>query len=384
MINVRDTGALGDGVADDAPAIQAAFDEGGWVYVPDGTYRLASLPLRTKGRARLTLSPGATLLRAAPEIMLTNTPLVTSDGGYGGPGGILIEGGVWDVNGVAQPEYSAAFAFGHGEDITLRDLTVLDTPGWHAAEFNACKDVKVRDSRFAGFVHDGDRGFSEAIQLDAMTSAAAYPLGGPYDSTPCWNVSVKGCWFGGSGTPGSQAWPRGIGSHNGGSGPHSGIDLVGNRFEGVTDAAIRSYEWANATITGNRVGSSGGEGIVARDGSYYIDILGNQVFDSGRTGIWVSHNCGQISIRENTVVGSGKSVNDTHYGIRASDNCDLLAITGNRVRRRATGPHAKYGLSLTNTCTHVQRYGNDLRVSGVSGNLQDESVSPIANGVDAA
>lgn len=44
-VNVKDFGAIGDGIADDVPAIQAAIDSipnGGTVFIPRGTYRLAS------------------------------------------------------------------------------------------------------------------------------------------------------------------------------------------------------------------------------------------------------------------------------------------------------------------------------------------------------
>ena len=45
-ISVEDFGALGDGVTDDAPAIQATIDSlpqtGGTVYVPAGTYMLGT------------------------------------------------------------------------------------------------------------------------------------------------------------------------------------------------------------------------------------------------------------------------------------------------------------------------------------------------------
>ena len=41
MSNVRDFGAVGDGVADDTDAIQHAVDMGdGFVSLPKGTYRL--------------------------------------------------------------------------------------------------------------------------------------------------------------------------------------------------------------------------------------------------------------------------------------------------------------------------------------------------------
>lgn len=42
QVSVRDFGAVGDGIADDAPAFQAALDAHDSVFVPPGTYRLAS------------------------------------------------------------------------------------------------------------------------------------------------------------------------------------------------------------------------------------------------------------------------------------------------------------------------------------------------------
>jgi len=54
-VNVRDFGALGDGVADDTAAIQRAFDtvaDGSSFYLPAGTYRITA-PLRLGGQRRL-------------------------------------------------------------------------------------------------------------------------------------------------------------------------------------------------------------------------------------------------------------------------------------------------------------------------------------------
>ncbi|WP_149264315.1 right-handed parallel beta-helix repeat-containing protein [Actinomadura sp. K4S16] len=385
MINVRDRGAIGDGVADDSAAFQDALTAGGWIYVPPGVYLLATLPLRIPARTRLTLEPGAVLLRASPEVMLTNTPPGgSSSGGYGGPGGILVEGGLWDVNGVVRTEYSGALAFAHAEDITVRDVTVQDVPGWHAVEFNACKNTRVRDSRFMGFWHTGDRGGSEAVQFDAATSTTAYPWGGPYDETPCQDASVTGCLVGPSGTPGTQSWPRGVGSHNCGATAHSGIRVARNVFDQVTDSGVRTYKWSESLIVNNTVKASLGEGIAVRDSTYHTDVLGNQVFDSGRSGIWVNNGCSQIGIRGNTVIGSGKSEDSVHYGIRISNTCNLVQITGNRVRRRSVGPHARYGLSLTSTCDRCQRYGNYLAASGNLGAIEDVSTNVIIAATDAA
>ena len=40
--NVKDFGAVGDGVADDTSAIQAAINSGGWVFLPRGDYKLSA------------------------------------------------------------------------------------------------------------------------------------------------------------------------------------------------------------------------------------------------------------------------------------------------------------------------------------------------------
>ena len=64
MINVRDFGAVGDGITLDTQAIQAALDAGGIVHFPAGTYLSGTIYLRSNGG--LDLAPGATIL-AAPD-----------------------------------------------------------------------------------------------------------------------------------------------------------------------------------------------------------------------------------------------------------------------------------------------------------------------------
>lgn len=385
MIDVLlECGAVGEGVTDDSAALQAGLDIGGWVYVPAGTYRLASLPLRIGARTRLTLAPGATLLRDAAEAILTNGTPSQTFGGYTGRGQILIEGGVWDVNAAAHPEPSGGIAVAHGTGITIRDLMIVDTPSWHALEVNACKTVRVEGCRFAGWVDTADRGWSEAVQIDADTSAAAFPWFGPHDGTVCDDITVEGCWFGASGTPGTVAWPRGVGSHNtSGTNRHKNITVEGCTFEDLGDAAIQTYFWDGATIALNKIYRPGGEGIAVKDDSRYVVVAVNRIYDAGRTGIWVNTDCTRISVRGNDVVGSGASQHNAHYGIRASNNCSWLKITGNSVSKRAAGNHAKYGLSIDSTCSAVQRYGNDLRSSGATGSLYDASQSPVTSAADA-
>lgn len=59
MRNIKDYGAIGDGETLNTAAIQKAIDDGGMVYVPDGTYITGTLYLKSNGG--LHLAPGAVL-----------------------------------------------------------------------------------------------------------------------------------------------------------------------------------------------------------------------------------------------------------------------------------------------------------------------------------
>ena len=148
MFDVRFYGAKGDGVADDAPAIQAAFDAaqtagGGQVIVPPGTYRLATLPLRIWRHTRFTLLPGAVLQRGAAASILTNGAAGQTLGGYTGHGDIVIEGGVWDMRATVTGLTAAqtCIMIGHAQAVTIRGIEVRDVPGWHGVEINSAEAI---------------------------------------------------------------------------------------------------------------------------------------------------------------------------------------------------------------------------------------------------
>ena len=84
-LNVRSFGAVGDGVHDDTPAIQAAINvcpEGGRVLIPAGDYHV--LPLFLKSHIRVEIQKGATLLLCTDRSRFPILPGVTftQDGEY--------------------------------------------------------------------------------------------------------------------------------------------------------------------------------------------------------------------------------------------------------------------------------------------------------------
>lgn len=374
------------GAVDASALVQDGVDDHGWVYLPGGTYRWDSM-VRTPGRRRITLAPDATIVRSSSAPLFTNTPSGGGGGSYDGYGDITFEGGTLDCQGAIQRANSGAISVAHATGVTIRDMVIKDVPSWHAIECNSSKTVLIENVRFEGFVDttsDNSRWMSEAIQIDAATSSAAYPWGGPFDNTVCSDVTVTLCWFGASGTAGTQPWPRGVGSHNTAEpARHRHCNVVTCTFENLTDSAIQTYFWDGGTITDNTIISPDGEGIVVKDDSRYVIVCDNRVYDSGRTGLWVNTACTQITLRDNDVIGSSRLAHDTHYGIRVSGSCSNILITGHRVRRRSSGNNAKYGLSLATGVSGVMYYGNDLRLSGVTGSLQDDSTSPITSAINA-
>jgi len=80
-VNARDHGAVGDGVADDTAAIQAALnaavDDGPVCYLPPGTYRI---------NGALTVPPGVTFRGASEGVPHSEHPIGTLLLAYGGRG----------------------------------------------------------------------------------------------------------------------------------------------------------------------------------------------------------------------------------------------------------------------------------------------------------
>ena len=140
--NVRDFGAIGDGVADDAPAFQAALDSGRpVVVVPVGSYLIGS-PLFIGSDTKIMAHPRA-LIRLGDhtctkrgDFLLTNR-----DWKDGGNRNITICGGIWDGNNRTnhKPQdvlykddapSGAIMNFIRVENLTLSGLTLSDAGGY--------------------------------------------------------------------------------------------------------------------------------------------------------------------------------------------------------------------------------------------------------------
>jgi len=133
VVDAKDFGTQGDGVSDDAAALQAALDGGdGEVRVAAGTYLLGTTLLMGSGD-RLISEPGAIYRMADGAGRNARSFLLSNRNPGNGNRDIVVEGGVWDGNCQANPRgrdgdlwgfTGTAINFSKVQGLQLRNLTV--------------------------------------------------------------------------------------------------------------------------------------------------------------------------------------------------------------------------------------------------------------------
>jgi hypothetical protein len=305
VANVKDYGAVGDGVANDYTAFANAVAAlkaagGGTLLIPPGTYDLLS-------RVRLcpnirVFGPGATITKSSTSngyvVFYTG-----SDGikGYGsGDSNIVIEGLTFLGNFATNGGIGVG-GFHHSDNITIRNCRFIQCAGMgHVFDLNGCSNITIRDSIFQGFNNAGG-GYTkeEAIQLDISNAASASgpDLAGSWDGLPTKGVLVDNCKFlpltvGGT----TYSAPNPLGSHALREGAvHSNIRFTNNY---VLDPAIDS--------------SSDVRGVLHFIGTHNIRIVDNtfELSTPGTTAVLglYSTDQGEASATANNEVGSSNPI----------------------------------------------------------------------------
>jgi hypothetical protein len=186
-VSVKDFGALGDGVADDTAAIQAAIaatlgPNGGTLYFPDGTYKLSAkltIPFSTGWRIRGQSRAGTMLRQTA-----ANTPIFSLEGHLTHSWEISDFGFTWAAAQPATNTNAIAIRMGTGvAGQTLFNWQVRRCSfanGFRAIAADAVNSpaiwgVRVADCSFGG----------------TMTGAAFYAVPSPAIGQP--NIAIENC-----------------------------------------------------------------------------------------------------------------------------------------------------------------------------------------------
>ncbi|MFP7493436.1 glycosyl hydrolase family 28-related protein [Terribacillus saccharophilus] len=251
-----------DGKHNDAKGIQkllnmAGSDKAIHIIFPPGQYTLRR-PLRLKQNTFMEADSDAVFRKKYHGPMLLNLRLYNRMRAYSGNGNLIIKGGVWDAN---YPAYhgGTSFVLAHAANIIIEDLQLVEHGGGHAIELNAVRDVEVRNCRFLGYDdRNGERAYSEAIQLDLAKARCVFPWGGSvFDQTACQDIWIHHNHFGPSDEKGS--WGRAIGSHSATADRwHERIFITDNVMKETLQWAVRAYSWRDVVLYNNRIEGCGG------------------------------------------------------------------------------------------------------------------------------
>lgn len=342
VLNAKDYGAKGDGVTDDALAIQGILDFAQTapirVLFPAGTY-VVKQKLFAYSNTTLDLG-GATILKS-----FNNSP-----GGVSlmkladNTENLTIRNGILHGNGANFPGVAGAEGFDmiHGTGIkngTFENLVFKDVVGAHSIDLNTIDGLTVSNCKFLGFTDPaGTSPYAEAIQLDPNGAG-----GGTNNK----NVLITGCYFGPSTTPGFGAPFAGIGNHATLPGRiDSDIKITDNTFDGCAFAGVRAFRWDKVIIRGNTfIGGARGVHVTPYSGVAYTPESGSGYTIAGNTftgcaapilfanptlgpgNIWSRFK--NIAITGNAIDGGGDAIS---LGFVAQ-----VAITGNTISNVTAG-----------------------------------------------
>lgn len=295
--NVKNYGALGDGVTDDTTAIQAALTAataagGGDVFVPSGTYLSGLLTVGSK--TRLVLSPAATLkLKNGANSILLDFSAATNSG---------IEGGTVDGNRANQTTGAGGAAIELGTGCYARNVKVQH-----------CKVAGIRANYSDGVVEGctitdtGIMGIFSWTDIPGANIARLRIVGNTVDRS----AEGAGIVYGGISVQGTTA-----------NGTYTVTDLtisdntVIMPASPTADTAIGIQTWGHvtrATIEGNHT-VNGAMGI-SLDHAAYHSVVGNTIDSADDYGIELGGIGGESSrhctITGNTINGAAT----TTYGI---------------------------------------------------------------------
>ncbi|WIT26231.1 hypothetical protein [Bacillus phage SPO1L3] len=358
--NVKDYGAKGDGVTDDAPAIQKVLDMaltlgGVKVRIPSGTYALKSI-LYVYSNTEIEMSKDTVLLRAANTNSMfynANPSSSTTATLYNGHGNITIKGGTFDAN-IANfsTVNNTICGINHCKNLRFEGVTFKNIRDNHAMDINATDGLVVKDCKFLGFrLTIQSRNYVEAIQLDVCTPGS-FPAFGAYDRTETKNVLIEGCYFGPSDTEGS--WPTAIGNHGA---VHDrwnhNIIIRNNVFDGCTYSGVRAYKWSHVLVEGNvfdscnrpfayviptpnTASTEDADGVQSgvTQGGEDIKIIDNTIVNGNDHGIYVSayrDSNTSVIVTNKRVVIQGNSIYNTPVGYNSIDvmHSEDVVVAGN-------------------------------------------------------
>lgn len=364
VVNVKDFGALGNDLAEDEVAIQAAIDYAGAngvsVRVPEGTYRVyETLYLRHDG-IRIECDPGAVFKRYHASSIFLNGDFGTTTPNSD----IHIVGGVYDMRGQVNNTHGCGFSFGKCVGFTIKNLDILNVWKGHGIEIEGSSNGLIDGVRFGGLVDVEDSHYyTEMIQVGQIT-ALGFPRFGIDDKTPNHDITITRCSQLLPET-GAKVYPCAVGNHSApveGSVAPFNITIENNDFGTMTYVGIRPWGWRQTRIVGNNITAPRG---IYWDGDSPGTDVGVVISDNKITGseygILVNRARGARIVGNTITGGIGVGMGEGSSNIVVSGNHVNTSNDNVQVQSNYSGDNSKVIITdntLTNGRYNIQLYNN--------------------------
>ena len=319
LLNVKNFGAVGDGVKDDTAAIQAALNKlgtlGGTVVIPAGRYLIdAAKNLRPLSRTLLKLEPGAVLV-AKPNALSRSYVIYLKD-----KVDVEIQG---------------------GEIIGERDRhdfsRVSGTHEWgHGIQVLGCKRVTISDIRISNCTGDGIclGGMSDDVVVSKAICDNNRRQGLSITNTT--NVKVLGGEY----------------INTNGTAPQCGIDIEPDDPYSNSKTLIQG-----ARLAGNKV-----YGLLIWNRVSDVTVTGCTIEKNNSNGV-TTHGCSGIKFTGNTVRYNSAT------GLRIDDGTSNIVVSGNTFY----GNYARQGIKTRTQFTQTgwsSKVERDMLIRGTTSAVQ--------------
>ena len=191
-VNLAPAGA--DDASDDTYAIQAAIDNGDKLVLQSGATYYIHSNIKVKSGTSI-IATGATIISTATESCGFRNDVQLGKYNYNSCVGVKIKGGTWKHQDKDGYKHST-IQFTHASNITLDGVTAEASYEGHAAEFIACKNVKILNCKFIGIGSYPKSCREEQLQFDVAGAKTAPTVKSNFGAAAtkgqtCQNITVK-------------------------------------------------------------------------------------------------------------------------------------------------------------------------------------------------
>ena len=298
----------------------------------------------TIGSNKTIVATGATIYQVNPQKQLINNKCTKLN--YASIQNVSITGGKWEIADNAKMlRDTSTVRFNHGQNISLKNMTVMTNYRSHGIEVIACRNMTISGCRVLAEGTPSPTSLEEAVQIDLASPATAPTVaafGDKYvQGQTCYNITVENCTIRGA---------RGLCCNKTATENkrfyncyHRNIVVRGNDITGVTSEALCMHNTYGVSVENNKIVSKGSRvnttysiGInVASFGNVNCTsmrnvISGNTVY-GGLYGICVRAQEGS------TTFGATYVKNNTIYCKKGTKNCKYVrncksyTATGNKI-----------------------------------------------------